>query len=293
VIPVDHVRSWLGGVVRSRVAGPRREELISELKSATATEPGWVTKGSPAWIVHSDVATFVGGLRALLLQSLHPLAMAGVAQHSDYRHDPWGRLQRTAAFLARTTFGSATQAVEACATVRKVHERVTGTAPDGRPYTANDPHLLAWVHLCEVDSFLKAHQRYGRPRLDAARADAYVAEMARVGRELGVLAPPTDVASLAEALDAYRPELTGTREAIEAARFLLITPPLPLPARPFYALLAAAAVETLPGWAREMLRLPVRPPLIGALEPALVRPAGEFLVRSLRWALTSPFRSPA
>ena len=290
---VDHVRSWLGGVVRSRVAGPRREELISELRSATASEPGWVSKGSAAWLVHSDVAAFVGGLRALLLQSLHPLAMAGVAQHSDYRDDPWGRLQRTSAFLARTTFGSATQAAEACATVRKVHERVVGTAPDGRPYTANDPHLLAWVHLCEVDSFLVAHQRYGRPRLDAAQADAYVAEMARVGRELGVLNPPTDVAALADALDAYRPELTGTREAIEAARFLLVTPPLPLPARPFYAVLAAAAVETLPAWAREMLRLPVRPPVIGALEPALVRPAGEFLVRSLRWALTSPFRSPA
>jgi uncharacterized protein (DUF2236 family) len=292
-MPVDHVRSWLGGVVRSRVAGPGRDELISELKSATATERGWVSRGSAAWLVHSDVATFVGGLRALLLQSLHPLAMAGVAQHSDYRDDPWGRLQRTSAFLARTTFGSATQAAEACATVRKVHEHVVGIAPDGRSYTANDPHLLAWVHLCEVDSFLVAHQRYGRPRLDATQADAYVAEMARVGRELGVLAPPTDVATLAGALDAYRPELTGTREAVEAARFLLVTPPLPLPARPFYALLAAAAVETLPGWAREMLRLPVRPPLIGALEPALVRPAGEFLVRSLRWALTSPFRSPA
>ena len=140
---------------------------------------------------------------------------------------------------------------------------------------------------------LIAHQRYGRPRLDAAQADAYVAEMARVGRELGVLNPPTNVAALADALDAFRPELTGTREAIEAARFLLVTPPLPLPARPFYAVLAAAAVETLPAWAREMLRLPVRPPVIGALEPALVRPAGEFLVRSLRWALTSPFRSPA
>src|SRR5258706_12387430 len=115
---VDHVRSWLGGVVRSRVAGPRREELISELRSATASEPGWVSKGSAAWLVHSDVAAFVGGLRALLLQSLHPLAMAGVAQHSDYRDDPWGRLQRTSAFLPPTTFGSATQAAEAGAPVR-------------------------------------------------------------------------------------------------------------------------------------------------------------------------------
>src|SRR5258706_12430614 len=105
---VDHVRSWLGGVVRSRVAGPRREELISELKSATATEPGWVSKGSAAWLAHSYVAAFVGGLRALLLQSLHPLAMAGVAQPSDYRDDPRGRRPRTSAFLARTTLGPPT-----------------------------------------------------------------------------------------------------------------------------------------------------------------------------------------
>ena len=106
---------------------------------------------------------FVGGMRALLLQSLHPLAMAGVAEHSDYRHDPWGRLQRTADFLAATTFGPESEAERAVARVRAVHEHVQGVAADGRPYRANDPHLLRWVHLAELESFLVAYRRYGPP----------------------------------------------------------------------------------------------------------------------------------
>ena len=99
---------------------------------------------------------FAGGLRALLLQSLHPLAMAAVAEHSDYRGDPWGRLQRTSYFLAVTTFGPASDAQQAVDRVRAVHQHVTGTAPDGRPYRASDPHLLPWVHIAETDSFLRA-----------------------------------------------------------------------------------------------------------------------------------------
>ena len=116
---------------------------------------------------------FIGGIRALLLQSLHPLAMAAVAQHSDYRGDPWGRLQRTSYFLAVTTFGQASDAREAIARVKAVHRHVTGTAPDGRPYAASDPHLLTWVHIAEADSFLRAHTRFGAEPLDQA------------GREIG------------------------------------------------------------------------------------------------------------
>src|SRR6201988_2645191 len=146
------VRQTLGRSLFGMVAGP--EGPANRARIHQTAGPRWFGEDRPIRRVHADASMFVGGLRALLLQSLHPLAMAGVAQHSDYRDDPWGRLQRTSAFLARTTFGSATQAGEACATVRKVHERVVGTAPDGRVYTANDPHLLAWVHLCGVDSFL-------------------------------------------------------------------------------------------------------------------------------------------
>ena len=122
---------------------------------------------------------FVGGLRALLLQSLHPAAMRAVAEHSGYRGDMWGRLARTSTFLAMTTFGHAEDAQAAVAAVRQIHERVTGTMPDGTPYRASDPHLLGWVHVAEVDSFLRAHQAYGRRPLDDAEIDEYVAQTAR------------------------------------------------------------------------------------------------------------------
>jgi uncharacterized protein (DUF2236 family) len=224
---------------------------------------------------------FVGGLRALLLQSLHPLAMAGVAAHSDYRHDPWGRLQRTADFLATTTYGPAAAAERAVARVRAVHDHVHGTAPDGRAYSANDPHLLRWVHVCEVDSFLAAFRRYGSSRLTAEEADEYVEQTARVARALGVNEPPTTTRELRAELADFRPELRGTPEARRAARFLLLEPPLPLAARAPYAVLAAAAVALLPAWSRWPLRLPLLP----VSEAVLVRPAGQALTQLIRWSL--------
>ena len=227
---------------------------------------------------------FIGGIRALLLQSLHPLAMAAVAQHSDYRGDPWGRLQRTSYFLAVTTFGRAEDARAAIARVRAVHSRVTGTAPDGRPYAASDPHLLTWVHIAEADSFLRAHTRFGTRPLDQAGRDGYVADMARIGAELGVPDPPRTEAELADRIARYRAELTATAQARDAARFLLLSPPLPAVARAPYGVLAAAAVSLLPGWARRPLRLPRLP----VTETVLVRPAGHAMVRAIRWATSAP-----
>jgi ER-bound oxygenase mpaB/B'/Rubber oxygenase, catalytic domain len=183
-LPVTAIRSRVGGEVFARVAGadgPRRRERIFE-----AAGERWFTEDRPIRRVHGDTAMFVGGLRALLLQSLHPLAMAGVAAHSDFRADPWGRLQRTSYFLAATTFGPAAEAERAVARVRGVHGRVQGTAPDGRPYAASDPHLLRWVHLAEVDSFLTAHQRYGAVPLTAPEQDAYVLDTSQVAGKLGI-----------------------------------------------------------------------------------------------------------
>ncbi|MGW5722082.1 oxygenase MpaB family protein [Amycolatopsis sp. NPDC003865] len=239
--------------------------------------------------MHGDTAMFVGGLRALLLQSLHPLAMAAVAAHSGYRGDPWGRLQRTSTFLATTTFGTAADAGRAVSAVRAVHRRVRGIAPDGRPYRADDPHLLAWVHIAEVDSFLRAHQLYGAHPLDDAGRDSYVAETAVIARALGVPNPPTTMAALEEELATYRPELRGTRDARQAAHFLLITPPIPWPARLPYSALAASAVATLPPWARPELRLPHLP----AAEATVVRVAGKALVKALRWVMSAPEASTA
>jgi uncharacterized protein (DUF2236 family) len=224
---------------------------------------------------------FVGGLRALLLQSLHPLAMAGVAGHSGYRGDPWGRLARTSTFLATTTYGTAADAAAMVERVRGVHERVRGRAPDGRPYSATDPHLLRWVHVAEVDSFLRSYQRYGAAPLDAAGRDGYVLDTARIALELGVPDPPRTEAQLAEQLAAYRPELAGTPAARSAARFLLLHPPLPLAARAPYTLLAAAAVALLPVRARRQLRLPYFP----IVEPTLVRAGGVAITSTIRWAM--------
>lgn len=283
---MDAVRDLIAGAVRNRVAGPNGADRQRELYEAEG--PRWFVPGSPIYRVHGDVAMFVGGLRAILLQSLHPLAMAGVAEHSDYRADPWGRLQRTADFLAATTFGTEEQARRACAVVRRVHGRVQGTAPDGRPYSANDPHLLRWVHVAEVDSFLAAHDRYGETRLGPRQRDRYVADMARIAAELGVPDPPRDVASLRRTIGSYRHELAGTSAAREAARFLL-TPPLPPVAVGPYALLGAAAVGLLPVWARRPLRLPWLP----LAETFAVRPAGQALVAGLRWALVPTRAVPA
>jgi len=273
------IRRELAEAVRGRVAGPGGAERASVLRDAPG--PRWFDDDRPIRAVHVDAAMFIGGLRALLLQSLHPLAMAGVAGHSDFRRDPWGRLQRTADFLAATTFGPAEEAECAVATVRRVHARVAGTASDGRTYRANDPHLLAWVHIAEVDSFLSSHQRFGHRPLTPEQADGYVADMARIASELGVPDPPTTVAELAGALHGYRHELRTTREAREAARFLFL-PPLPFVARGPYAVLSAAAVSLLPWWVRASLRLPPLTPVTDAL---VVRPAATALVEVLRWAL--------
>jgi uncharacterized protein (DUF2236 family) len=232
---------------------------------------------------------FIGAIRALLLQSLHPLAMAAVAEHSDYHGDPWGRLQRTSHFIGITTFGRAQDARQAIARVRAIHERVAGTAPDGRPYSASDPHLLTWVHVAEADSFLRAHTCFGTQPLDKAGRDGYVADMARIGAELGVPDPPRTAAELADRIRAYRPELASTAEAREAARFLLLRPPVPVIARAPYGVLAAAAVSLLPGWARRPLYLPRMP----VTETVLVRPAGHAMVHAIRWAITTPRPAPA
>ena len=275
------LRSRLGSSLFQRVAGPEGAERHAQIN---ALGDRWFAEDRPIRRVHGDAAMFVGGLRALLLQSLHPLAMAGVAQHSDFRDDPWGRLQRTSYFLAVTTFGPDYEAERAVARVRGVHRRVHGTTSDGRAYAADDPHLLSWVHLAEVDSFLAAYQCYGvGEKLDQGDRDGYVADTAVVAAKLGVGNPPRSEAELQDQLARFRPELAGTAEAREAARFLLLKPPLPLPARLPYAALAAAAVGLLPVWARWPLRLPFVP----VTEATVGRLVGRGVVAGISWAMAS------
>lgn len=273
------VRAWLGEQVRSRVVGP--DAAVRHVELFDTDEPGWFDDDAPIRRVHADASMFVGGLRALLFQSLHPRAMAGVAQHSDFRHDPWGRLQRTADFLAATTFGPASQAQRAVDIVHRVHERVVGTTRDGEPYAANDPHLLRWVHVAELDSFLAAHDRFGEQPLVGVERDEYVANSAVVARALGVIEPPTTERGLRRQLDEFRPELRGTREAREAARYLLLQPPLPMAGRAPYGLIAAASLSLMPVWTRWPLRLPWMP----MSEATLGRAVGDAVTKALRWAI--------
>jgi uncharacterized protein (DUF2236 family) len=277
--PLRAVRDALGSSLFGMIAGPDGPAQRARIHHTPG--PRWFADGRPIRRVHADASMFVGGLRALLLQSLHPLAMAGVAQHSNYRGDPWGRLQRTSTFLGVTTFGTAADAQRAVDRVRGIHRRVNGIAADGRPYAATDPHLLEWVHVAEADSFLRAHQLYGAAPLGQDGRDGYVDDMAEIAAKLGVVNPPRTERELAQRINAFRPELRSTPEARDAARFLLLTPPLPLAARAPYGALAATAVAMLPAWARIPLLLPYFPPV----EVTVVRTMGRALVGGIRWAL--------
>ncbi|CAM5261461.1 oxygenase MpaB family protein [Streptomyces griseomycini] len=280
------LRGRIGRAIFSRVAGPDGPDNRARIHGTPG--PRWFGPERPVRRVHGDASMFIGGLSALLLQSLHPLAMAAVAGHSGFRGDPWGRLQRTSTFLAVTTYGTADSAQRAVDRVRAVHETVRGTTADGEEYRAADPHLLCWVHTAEVDCFLRAHQRYGARPLDDEGCDGYVADMARVATALGVPDPPVNRAELAERLTSYRAELRATPEARSTARFLLLDPPVPLLARLPYGVLAANAVSLLPTWASRALRLPRVPPVEGVC----VRPLGAAVTAGIRWAL-APARDPA
>ncbi len=266
-------------MLRGVIAG---DEGLRPNEMASAEDLGLYGPDSVVWRVHGDSAMLIGGLRSLMLQTLHPLAMAGVSEHSDYKHDPWGRLNRTGRFVGATTYGSTATAEEAIAVVRRVHEWVTGIAPDGRPYAANDPHLLLWVHITEVDSFLRAFDRYGVGRLRDAERDQYVAEMAEVARRLGSETPPETVAELDSCIRDFRSECKAGPQARETLRFLLF-PPVPLVMRGPYGVLSAGAITLLPPWARRELRLPVLP----LVDPLAVRPAAAVLTRAIGWLMAA------
>ena len=276
---ITTVRDSLTKALRDRVAGPDGEQRMLQLMDPTA--PRWFADDRPIRRVHSDAAMFIGGLRALLVQSLHPLAMAGVAQHSDFRNDPWGRLQRTADFLAATSFGPASEAQRSIDVINRVHERVVGVASDGRAYSARDPHLLRWVHIIEIDSFLTAHQRFGEFPLDEAGCDGYVQDTAFIARKLGVTAPPESARALRDQISSYRGEIRASKESRDVMRYLLLEPPLPLVARAAYSLLVAATISTLPRWSRSHLGLPYLP----VTERLALRPLGDVITRVVRWAM--------
>jgi uncharacterized protein (DUF2236 family) len=294
-----------GAALRNRLAWAIRTVLSGSPTRKFTPTPGAPTllpAGGAAWLVHAESSMMIGGIRALLLQSLHPVAMQGVGEHSDFRADPLGRLRRTVFFLGTTTYCSLPEAEAAIATVRRVHLGVSGTTPEGRHYCADDPDLLAWVHATEIDSFLEAFLRYGRrphrrsgllapnlpdttaagaagPLAMAGLADRYVAEMATVAERLGVEDPPRSHAELRDVIDGFRPVVAATDLSGEATHFLRMFP-LPPIARRAYWVLFWAAVNSLPTWARELHGL-----RCGPLRRAVVVPAARTMLRFMSWAL--------
>ena len=227
-------------------------------------DTGYFGPGSMTRRVIGDPAAGVGGIRALFLQALHPRAMAGVAQHSDFADDFWPRLRRTAEYVTTIAFGTTAEADAAAARVRAVHRMVRGIDEvTGLPYAADDPDLLRWVHVTEVSSFLDAVRRGGL-RLTDHEADEFYAEQVTAAGLLGATGIPASRAEVADYLAAVRPELRASSVAREAAVRLAL-PPMPLrvqlftPARPAWAGVAALAYSMLPAWARRCYGLPGLP----------------------------------
>ncbi len=207
---------------------------------------------SVTWKVHADLSMFVGGVSALMLQALHPLALAGVLEHSDYRQDPLRRLSRTSSFVAATTYASTPVALRMIDIVKAVHLRVTGTAPDGRPYSASDPELLRWIHVAEVSSFMAAHCVYHSNPIRGRDIDRYFAENVVVAKGLGATSLPASAGEVVTYLEAVRPELQASDQAHEVMAFLSSPWGPDSLTKVVSALITQAAVEILPDWALAM-----------------------------------------
>jgi uncharacterized protein (DUF2236 family) len=236
--------------------------------------------GAVAWRVHGDVTSMlVGGVAGLLLQMLHPAVLAGVWDHSNFRTDMHGRLRRTARFIALTTFGGQADAEAAIARVRGIHDHVRGTLLDGSAYAANDPALLAWVHVTEATSFLGAWVRYAEPDMSASDQDRYFAEMGRIALALGADPIPRTRSEAHDLIQATRPHLRCDARTREVARLVLAQrAPNPM-AEPLQALTLQAGVDLLPAWAQRMHGLSAP-----TFSRPLVRAGTLGIARTLRWA---------
>ena len=244
-------------------------------------DPGLFGPASISWQVHGDFTSMlIGGISALMLQALHPLALAGVWDHSNFRQDMLGRLRRTGQFISGTTFGSTRDANWLIEKVRTIHLQVTGTGLDGRQYAASDPELLTWVHVAEVSNFLAAHIRYRNPHLSAADQDQYYDEIALVAERLGATNVPRSRQQIADYLERVRPQLLCDERSHEVMRLLLNAPAPSLLAKPFGALMMQAGIDLLPDWASDQLGLQQQP-----LTRKLVRAGVSSTAPILRWAV--------
>jgi uncharacterized protein (DUF2236 family) len=265
--------------IRSRItngaAGPFRHTEYPLAHSLDYPgDPGLHGPESVSWTVMGDVATFIGGIRGLLIQAAHPEVVAGVGDHSRYREDPLGRLSRTSAYVTATSFGAMPEVEQAVSVVRRIHQRVKGVSERGVPYDADDPGFSAWVHNALTDSFLVANQVYGATRLSPAKADQFVREQTKVGALLNADPTPDTASSLSDWI-VNHPAIGPSSSMAEAVEFLR-RPPLNPGLRAGYKVLQAAAVATIPMRIRHILGVETTP---GAI------PAGKAAIRGLRWAM--------
>ena len=245
--------------------------------AAEASDPGWFGPDSVTWRVHADTSMLVAGMTAFALQTLHPRAMAGVWDHSAFGGDFFGRTRRTGEFVQGVVYEPSAAAERRCAGLRRVHDRVVGHTPDGRPYSAGDPELLDWVHVTEYLAIASANRRFAARPMTRAELDTFVAEVAVVGSAVGVAEPPRSWAELDAAFRRHAPALGVGEQAATALRYLENPPFLPAVARPPWRAVWAGALACLPPLGRTLLRTnePLLPEIAACR--ALVRAVGRLL----------------
>ncbi|MFM8854872.1 MAG: oxygenase MpaB family protein [Actinomycetota bacterium] len=226
---------------------------------------GFFSPNSVTWKIHSDPSMLIGGIRALLEQALHPGAMSGVAAHSNFREDAWGRLQRTGDYVGTLTFGTIEEAEKLAARVRAIHTKLN----------LDDPHLLLWVHMAMVDAFLDTALRSGL-KLSEIEIDQYVAEMVKFAELVGIDAAstPKSKSELEIYFNEIQPELFASDDAKRAALFIALPPLPPLlrfgtPIAPLWGGIASLAAASLPRWARRLYGWPTLPGQSSATDIAL------------------------
>jgi uncharacterized protein (DUF2236 family) len=272
----DHVHKLVGAGARASTPALLRRDS------------GLFGPGSACWKVHGDFTSMmIGGVGALLLQMLHPGALAGVWDHSNFRADMSGRLRRTAQFIGTTTYGSTEQAEALIARVRHIHDRVSGHLPDGQPYSANDPDLLTWVHVAEVSLFMRAYVRYRDPFFSGSEQDRYLREAAVVAERLGATSVPKTRREVERYFAAMRPLLRSDARTREVSRVLLAQPASNAAVAPFQKLFLDAGVDILPAWAARMHGMDLTAARRAAIRTGVVGVGGV-----LRWS-TAPAREPA
>ncbi|WP_345831196.1 oxygenase MpaB family protein [Erwinia sp. HDF1-3R] len=249
--------------------------------SQPAGDPGLYGPDSVIWRVHGDFSSMLcGGISALLMQMLHPLALAGVWDHSRFREDMMGRLRRTSQFIAVTTFGNTQDAATLIERVKRIHLQVTGVDAAGTPYAASDPALLTWVHVAETSRFLAAHLRYKNPQLSLAEQDRYYAEAARVAEALGAEEVPKTVAAVEDYLERIRPQLRCDARTREVLALLMNAPAPSWQAKPAMHAMMMAGIELLPEWAQQAFGFRFSP-----LRHRLIRQRLVLLAGVLRWCI--------